>query len=57
MFKEWIESQKEKEEKEGKKNLKLKKKKKRTKKMIYKSDVYKRTPAEAIKNSNEFGKK
>ena len=59
MFKEWIESQKEKEEKEGKeKKSKVKKEpRNRVKKMIFKSDESKRTPAEAIKRSNKFGKK
>ena len=59
MFKEWIESQKEKEEKEGKeKKSKVKKEsRKRVKTMIFKSDGSKRTPAEAIKSSNKFGKK
>ena len=64
MFKEWIESQKEKEEKEGKegregkeKKMKAKEPRKRAKKMIFKSDGNKKTPFEAIKNSNKFGSK
>jgi len=58
MFKEWIESQKEKEEKEGKeKKVKVKEPRKRAKKTIFKSDGIQKTPFEAIKSSNKFGKK
>ena len=58
MFKDWIESQKEKEEKEGKeKKLKVKEPRKRIKKMIFKSDGSQKTPFEAIKSSNKFGRK
>ena len=60
MFKDWIESQKEKEEKEGKeKNSKVKKEpRKRIKTMIFKFDGSKRAqPDESIKSSNKFGKK
>jgi len=59
MFKDWIRLQKEKEENEGKeKKSKIKKEPRNTlKKMIFKPDGSKRTPAEAIKSSNKFGKK
>ena len=58
MFKDWIEQQKEKEEKERKeKKIKVKEPKKRIKKMIIKSDETQRTPFEAIKSSNKFGRK
>ena len=58
MFKDWIEQQKEKEEKERKeKKIKVKEPKKRIKKMIFKSDETQRTPFEAIKSSNKFGRK
>jgi len=55
MFKEWTNSQKEKEEKEGK--LKVRELRKREKKEIFKFDGSQKTPFEAIKNSNKFGKK
>ena len=55
MFKEWIETQKEKEEKEGK--VKVREPRKRIKKMIFKSDGRQRTTYEAIKSSNKFGRK
>ena len=57
MFKDWIEQQKEKEEKEGKEKKKEKEPRKRGKKNIFKSDGNQRTPFEAIKSSNIFGKK
>ena len=58
MFKDWIESQKEKEEKEGKdKKVKVREPRKRIKKMIFKSDGNQKTPFEAIKSSNKFGRK
>ena len=58
MFKEWIESQKEKEEKEGKeKKVKVREPRKKIKKMIFKSDGNQKTPFEAIKSSNKFGRK
>ena len=58
MFKDWIESQKEKEEKEGKeKKVKVREPRKRIKKMIFKSDGNQKTPFEAIKSSNKFGSK
>ena len=59
MFKDWIRLQKEKEENEEKeKKSKIKKEPRNTqKKMIFKPDGSKRTPAEAIKSSNKFGKK
>ena len=58
MFKDWIEHQKEKEEREGKeKKKKEKEPRKKNKKNIFKSDGIQRTPFEAIKNSNKFGRK
>ena len=60
MFKDWIESRKEKEEKEGtEKKSKVKKElRKRVKKMIFKFDGSKITPPdESIKRCNKFGKK
>jgi len=58
MFKDWIEQQKEKEEKEGKeKKLNIKTQRKRNKKMIVKPGTVQKTPFEAIKSSNKFGKK
>jgi transcription factor IIIB subunit 2 len=58
MFKDWIESQKEKEEKEGKeKKVKVREPRKRIKKMIFKSDGNQKTSFEAIKSSNKFGRK
>ena len=58
MFKDWIEHQKEKEEREGKaKKRKDKEPRKRNKKNIFQSDGIQRTPFEAIKNSNKFGRK
>ena len=58
MFKDWIEQQKEKEEKEGKeKKINMKEPRKRNKKMILKPGGIQKTPFEAIKSSNKFGKK
>ena len=58
MFKDWIEQQKEREEKEGKeKKINMKEPRKRNKKMILKSGSIQKTPYEAIKSSNKFGKK
>ena len=58
MFKDWIEQQREKEEKEGKeKKLNIKTQRKRSKKMIVKPGAVQKTPFEAIKSSNKFGKK
>ena len=58
MFKDWIEQQKEKEEKEGKeKKINMKEPRKRSKKMVFKSGSIQKTPYEAIKSSNKFGKK
>ena len=58
MFKDWIEQQREKEEKEGKeKRLNIKTQRKRSKKMIVKPGSNQKTPFEAIKSSNKFGKK
>ena len=58
MFKDWIEQQKEKEEKEAKdKKTHFKEPRKRSKKMTLKSGVAQKTPFEAIKSSNKFGRK
>ena len=58
MYKDWIEQQREKEEKLAKdKKINIKKQKKRTKKMIVKPGLIQKTPFEAIKSSNKFGKK
>ena len=58
MFKDWIEQQKEKEEKEAKdKKTHFKEPRKRNKKMTLKSGVAQKTPFEAIKSSNKFGRK
>lgn len=58
MFKDWIEQQREKEEKEGKtKKINVKESRKRSKKMVFKSGTIQKTPYEAIKSSNKFGKK
>ena len=58
MFKDWIEQQREKEEKEGKeKKLNIKTQRNRSKKMIVKPGAIQKTPFEAIKSSNKFGKK
>ena len=58
MFKDWIEQQKEKEEKEEKeKKINMKEPRKRSKKMVFKSGSIQKTPYEAIKSSNKFGKK
>ena len=58
MFKDWIEQQREKEEKERKeKKINIKNPKKRSKKMTVKPGTIQKTPFEAIKSSNKFGKK
>ena len=58
MYKDWIEQQREKEEKLAKdKKINIKNQKKRTKKMIVKPGLIQKTPFEAIKSSNKFGKK
>ena len=58
MFKDWIEQQREKEEKEAKeKKVNIKTQRKRSKKMIIKPGSIQKTPFEAIKSSNKFGKK
>ena len=58
MFKDWIEQQREKEEKEGKeKKINMKEPRKRSKKLVFKSGSIQKTPYEAIKSSNKFGKK
>ena len=58
MYKDWIEQQKEKEEKLAKdKKINIKPQRKRSKKMIIKPGLIQKTPFEAIKSSNKFGKK